>query len=110
VRGEDFEALRQGLDPISGEFLRQRQGADRITADGETRSRARHLYDFTFSAPKSVSIMAVLAGDERLRDAHTNAVAAALAELENYAGARVRLSGTNYRPNHEQPGACALRA
>jgi conjugative relaxase-like TrwC/TraI family protein len=95
VRREDFEALRQGLDPRSGEFLRQRQGADRVDAEGETRSRARHLYDFTFSAPKSVSIMAVLSGDERLREAHTNAVAAALRELESHAGARVRQHGAN---------------
>src|SRR5450755_3966429 len=48
VRGEAFEALRQGLDPQSGEFLRQRHGADRIGLNGETRSQARHLYDFTF--------------------------------------------------------------
>lgn len=95
VQGEDFEAVRQGLDPRSGEFLRQRQGADRVGSDGETRSRARHLYDFTFSAPKSVSIMAVLGGDSRLREAHTNAVAEALRELESHAGARVRQQGAN---------------
>jgi conjugative relaxase-like TrwC/TraI family protein len=81
VKEEDLEALRQGLDPRNGEFLRQRHGADRIDSDGETRSHARHLYDFTFSAPKSVSIMAVVAGDGRLREAHTNAVAAVLMEL-----------------------------
>jgi conjugative relaxase-like TrwC/TraI family protein len=95
VRREDFEALRQGLDPRDGEFLRQRQGADRVDSEGETRSRARHLYDFTFSAPKSVSIMAVLCGDERLREAHTVAVAAALREVEGYASARVRQRGPN---------------
>jgi conjugative relaxase-like TrwC/TraI family protein len=95
VRREDFEALRQGLDPRDGEFLRQRQGADRVDSEGETRSRARHLYDFTFSAPKSVSIMAVLCRDERLREAHTAAVAAALREVERYASARVRQHGAN---------------
>jgi conjugative relaxase-like TrwC/TraI family protein len=95
VRREDFEALRQGLDPQNREFLRQRQGADRVDAGGETRSHARHLYDFTFSAPKSVSIMAILSGDERLREAHTNAVAGALRELEIHASARVRQHGAN---------------
>src|SRR5215472_6871243 len=50
---EDFEALRQGHNPRDGQFLRQRQGADRIGSGGETQSHARHLYDFTFSAPKS---------------------------------------------------------
>ena len=29
VKSEDFESLRQGLDPATGEFLRQRHGADR---------------------------------------------------------------------------------
>ena len=95
VRGEDFESLRQGLHPRTGEFLRPRKGADRTGSAGETQSRARHLYDFTFSAPKSVSIMAVLGGDERLREAHTRAVAAALRETEIYADARVRKNGAN---------------
>jgi conjugative relaxase-like TrwC/TraI family protein len=95
VRVEDFESLRQGLDPRTGEFLRQRQGADRVDASGETRSRARNLYDFTFSAPKSISVVAVVGGDERLRAAHASAVAAALREMEDYVGARVRQNGAN---------------
>src|SRR5271165_1433567 len=69
VRTEQFEALRQGLDPQTSEFLRQRHSADRISADGEVQSRGRNLYDFTISAPKSVSIMAELGGDERLVNA-----------------------------------------
>jgi conjugative relaxase-like TrwC/TraI family protein len=96
VRGEAFEALRQGLDPRSGEFLRQRQGADRIGRIGETRSQARHLYDFTFSALKSVSIMAILGEDPRLRAAHMLAVSEALREMESHAGTRVRQSGANH--------------
>ena len=51
VRQEDFEALREGLDPGTGVFLRQRQSADRTGADGEVQSHGRHLYDFTISAP-----------------------------------------------------------
>jgi conjugative relaxase-like TrwC/TraI family protein len=58
VQPEQFEALRQGLDPQSGEFLRQRHSADRTAADDSIQSRGRNLYDFTISAPKSVSIMA----------------------------------------------------
>lgn len=95
VQEKDFEAVRQGLDPRTGEFLRQRQGSDRIGADGATQSHARHLYDFTFSAPKSVSVMAVLGDDNRLRQAHTAAVAVALAELEDHAASRVRRAGAN---------------
>ena len=47
--------MRQGLDPQTGEFLRQRHGADRFASNGEEQSKARSLYDMTFSAPKSVS-------------------------------------------------------
>ena len=96
VEYEDFEALRQVLDPRTGEFLRQRHGADRIAADGSIRSRERNLYDFTFSAPKSVSIMAELTGDERLVQAHQRAVAEALTELEFHAATRVRGAGANH--------------
>jgi hypothetical protein len=48
--------VRQGLDRQTGEFLRQRHGADRIASNGEEQSKACSLYDMTFSAPKSVSV------------------------------------------------------
>src|ERR1700745_621143 len=57
LNSEDFERVLQGVDPKTGTFLRPRQSADRVAADGPTQSRARNLYDFTISAPKSVSIM-----------------------------------------------------
>ncbi len=60
VASEDFEVVRQGLDPQTGEFLRQRHSADRIASDGVEQSKARSLYDMTFSAPKSVSVMAIV--------------------------------------------------
>jgi conjugative relaxase-like TrwC/TraI family protein len=95
VSPEDFESLRQGLDPETGEFLRQRQGSDRISADGAEQSKARSLYDMTFSAPKSVSVMAIVGGDERLIAAHQTAVRETLQEAEKYAATRVRLAGLN---------------
>ncbi|PYR98490.1 MAG: hypothetical protein DMG15_21650 [Acidobacteria bacterium] len=95
VRSEYFEALREGRDPKSGEFLRQRKSADRTASDGTTQSRARNLYDFTISAPKSVSIMAIIGGDHRLIDAHQSAVAEALQQLESHAAVRVRKNGAN---------------
>ena len=95
VRSEDFEAVRQGLDPQTGEFLRQRHGADRVASDGSEQSKARSLYDMTFSAPKSVSIMATVGGDERLAGAHETAVREALQEAEKYSATRVRLAGLN---------------
>src|SRR5208283_2814228 len=57
--------------------------------------QARSLYDFTISAPKSISLLAVLGGDVRLVQAHQTAVAAALEELESCAAARVRQGGAN---------------
>jgi conjugative relaxase-like TrwC/TraI family protein len=95
VQSEHFEAIRQGLDPDSGEFLRQRHSADRTAADGSTQSKGRNLYDFTISAPKSVSIMAELGGDSRLVEAHQKAVHETLKELECHAASRVRRDGAN---------------
>jgi conjugative relaxase-like TrwC/TraI family protein len=95
VTEDQFEAIRQGLDPATGEPLRPRQSADRLSVDGEIQSRGRHLYDFTLSAPKSVSVMAALGEDDRLVRAHQSAVEAALQELEASAAARVRMAGAN---------------
>src|ERR1700688_2603954 len=95
VTSEDFEAVRQGPAPQTGEFLRQRHGADRIASNGEEQSKARSLYDMTFSAPKSVSVMAIVGGDERLVAAHVTAVREALEEAEKYSATRVRLAGLN---------------
>jgi conjugative relaxase-like TrwC/TraI family protein len=95
VKSEDFEAMRQGLDPQTGEFLRQRHSADRIASNGAEQSKARSLYDMTFSAPKSVSVMAIVGGDDRLLAAHATAVREALEEAEKYSATRVRLAGLN---------------
>ena len=95
VNAGDFEALRQGLDPGNGEFLRVRHSADRTAADGRKIAQGRSLYDFTISAPKSVSVLAILGGDRRLIDAHHAAVAEALIETEACAASRVRQGGAN---------------
>lgn len=95
VTREQFEAIREGLHPERGEFLRPRHGADRTNDDGSVLRRARSLYDLTFSAPKSVSIQAVVGGDEGLVATHDKAAREALAEAENYAATHVRLNGAN---------------
>jgi len=95
VTPEQFEAVREGLHPDTGEFLRPRHSADRANADGSEQSKARSLYDLTFSAPKSISIQAIVGKDERLIAAHDKSVREVLAEAENYAGSRVRLNGAN---------------
>ena len=60
VQTEQFEALREGRDPATGQFLRQRR-ADRLPPTEHTKPR-KESGDFTFSAPKSVSIMAPKSG------------------------------------------------
>src|ERR1039457_4025257 len=61
VKTDDFEALRQGLDPRTKEFLRVRRSADRTAVDGTKLAQGRSFYDFTISAPKSVSLIALAA-------------------------------------------------
>ena len=95
VTSEDLEAVRQGLDPRTGEFLRQRHSADRIASNGAEQSKARSLYDMTLSAPKSISVMAIVGCDERLVAAHETAVRQTLEEAEKYSATRVRLAGLN---------------
>jgi conjugative relaxase-like TrwC/TraI family protein len=90
VTPEDFGAVRQGLDPRTGEFLCQRHSADRIASNGEEQSKARFLYDMTFSAPKSVPVMTIVGGDERLIAAHETAVREAQEEAEKFSATRVR--------------------
>jgi conjugative relaxase-like TrwC/TraI family protein len=76
---EAFERLRCNRHPLTGRKLTARIGAGRIA-----------FLDFQCSAPKSVSLLAVTFGDERLRHAHHAAVSVAFAELERFAARRVR--------------------
>ena len=95
VKSDQFEAVREGLHPQTGDYLRPRHSADRLDEQGNTQTKARSLYDLTFSAPKSISIQAVVGGDERLIAAHDKSVQVALAEGELYAATRVRLTNSN---------------
>ncbi len=53
----------------------------------------RAEWDATFSAPKSVSLTALVGGDDRVREAHRQSVRTALDEMERYVQARI---GGNY--------------
>ena len=50
-------------------------------------------WDATFSAPKSVSIQALVAGDERIQAEHDQAVKTALDHYENHITTRQRVDG-----------------
>ncbi|MBS1821314.1 MAG: relaxase domain-containing protein [Acidobacteria bacterium] len=98
VSAEDFARLSQGQHPATGEQLvRQRASYEYKDADGKTIKTMEHRagWDATFSAPKSVSLTALVGGDDRVREAHRQAVHAALEQLEHYAQARI---GSNHPP------------
>ena len=83
VDREQFAALLEGQ--IGGRQLG-------TTRDGKTEHRPG--WDITLSAPKSVSIMAEVAGDKRLIAAHGAAAKVALAHVEKHiAATRVRGGG-----------------
>ena len=59
-----------------------------------TTNKRRLAYDLTFSAPKSVSILALIGKDERVLAAHRVAVNTALTYLEqHYAATRIKANG-----------------
>src|SRR5712692_77696 len=92
VREEHFGRLAHGQDPLTGEQLVRHQTArEYVNGRGERVSAMEHRagWDATFSAPKSVSLTALVGGDERVREAHRESVGVALDELEQYVQARI---------------------
>jgi len=120
VTPEQFEALRTNHHPVSGEQLTPRTKETRVASTreagddfrkkhhrqgSETEVEAHRLkmgpqpnrvafYDFQCSAQKSVSIMGVLAGDDRLREAHERASRVGLKELEKFAARQTNTATT----------------
>jgi conjugative relaxase-like TrwC/TraI family protein len=94
----EFSRLAEGQHPATGEQLvRHRAVHEYKTEEGRTVSPVEHRagWDATFSAPKSVSLTALVGGDDEVREAHRKAVAFALNELEHYTQARI---GGNHAP------------
>jgi len=92
VNTEHFQKLSEGQHPISGEQLVQHRAAREYTNERHEKVKAmehRAGWDATFSAPKSVSLTALVGGDERVRQVHQESVAVALNELERYVQARL---------------------
>lgn len=81
VSAREFRELRFGVDPKTGEALRKNQ-EDRVYQKtwGEKVYKAREFFDITISAPKSVSLQAVI--DPAVVEAHDKAVRKVLADLE----------------------------
>jgi conjugative relaxase-like TrwC/TraI family protein len=92
VGAEGFARLSEGQHPQTGEQLvRHRAVHEYRNEDGKMVSPVEHRagWDATFSAPKSVSLTALVGGDDRVRGAHREAVNVALNELEQYTQARI---------------------
>jgi conjugative relaxase-like TrwC/TraI family protein len=92
VREENFQRLSEGQHPITGEQLvRYQTPREYANEHGEKIKTMEHRagWDATFSAPKSVSLTALVGGDERVREAHRESVGVALDELEKYVQARL---------------------
>ena len=96
VGAEEFARLSEGQHPQTGkQLVSHRVVHEYRNAEGEMVSPIEHRagWDATFSAPKSISLTALVGGDDRVREAHREAVNVALNELERYTQAR--LGGNN---------------
>ncbi|MGJ5813601.1 MobF family relaxase [Paludibaculum fermentans] len=82
VDKESYFRLCENLNPETGEQLTPRVKSDR-----------RVLYDFTFDAPKSVTLAYELGGDERIMSAFREAYTETMGEMEDAMRVRVRTKG-----------------
>src|SRR5215468_2492179 len=92
VSSEQYERLTAGQDPHTGEqLIRVVSAREVVDEDGKKKITSTHRagWDATISAPKSVSLAALVGGDERVREAHRESVQTALRELERYTQARI---------------------
>lgn len=84
VTEKPFEALRTNRHPLTGERLTAREQKERVA-----------FFDIQLSAPKDVSVLAMVGGDERVRAAFVESVKVALGEMERFAAVRERRGETN---------------
>jgi len=92
VSEQQFKRLSEGQHPETGEQIVRYQVAREYVNDKGGRVKSmehRAGWDATFSAPKSVSLTALVGGDDRVREAHQQSVRMALDEMEKYVQARM---------------------
>jgi conjugative relaxase-like TrwC/TraI family protein len=91
ITSEQYARLVAGQNPHTGEqLIRSVPARESVNSFGEeiTTSEHRAGWDATFSAPKSVSLTALVGDDQRVRLAHRESVNKALEALEEYVQAR----------------------
>jgi conjugative relaxase-like TrwC/TraI family protein len=92
VGDEHFARLAEGQHPFTEQQMVKHQVSRTYEGkDGKEITTMEHRagWDATFSAPKSVSLTALVGGDERVRLAHRESVRVVLSELEHYTQARI---------------------
>ncbi len=92
VGSEHFARLSEGQHPeTEAQLVRHSASKTYEGKNGKEITTVEHRagWDATFSAPKSVSLTALVGGDERVREAHRDSVRVALGELERYTEARI---------------------
>jgi conjugative relaxase-like TrwC/TraI family protein len=92
VGSEHFARLSEGQHPHTEEQLVRHQVSRTYESKfGRDVTSVEHRagWDATFSAPKSVSLTALVGGADRVREAHRESVHVALRELEHYTQARI---------------------
>src|SRR5579885_1097788 len=92
VSALEFSRLTEGQHPVTGEqMVRHRIATVYTNPDGSTTKAVAHRagWDAMFAPAKSVSLTALVGGDDRIREAHRAAVTVALDELEKYTHARL---------------------
>jgi conjugative relaxase-like TrwC/TraI family protein len=92
VSDEHFGRIANGEHPLTGQqLIRHRESYEYRNENGEITKTMEHRagWDATFSAPKSVSLTALVAGDDRVQKAHRESVSVALGELEHFVQARM---------------------
>ncbi len=92
VGSEHFAHLSEGQHPeTEAQLVRHSVSKTYEGKSGKEITTVEHRagWDATFSAPKSVSLTALVGGDDRVREAHRESVRVALGELERYTEARI---------------------
>jgi len=85
VTEEQFARMAHGQDPATGKQWIEHRNSPEKSNDLAHRAG----YDLTFSAPKTVSLVALTGQDDRVRKAHSEAVEAALRIGQDYMQARM---------------------
>ena len=88
IKEKDFKAISQNMNPETGEQLTARNAEKRTVG-----------YDFTFSVPKSVSLVYAMTKDKEIIEAFNNSIKKTMVEIENKAETRVRINGKSENRN-----------